>query len=126
MNYDFSLMAKTYNNLGASLNNIQYGQKDFPMQANPSETSSISLGSEKNQPRHENKLPIKIFNTNNVMRRVSNSLDKDSLNKKRKRYIKNNKFVYVHPGSAAAKKMELEKVNDFKIIFYSLFFHFQQ
>jgi hypothetical protein len=31
--------------------------------------------------------------------------------KKRKRYIKNNKFVYVHPGSAAARKMELEKVN---------------
>lgn len=33
--------------------------------------------------------------------------------KKRKRYIKNNKFVYVHPGSAAAKKMELEKVKNF-------------
>jgi hypothetical protein len=30
--------------------------------------------------------------------------------KKRKRYIKNNKFVYVHPGSAAAKKLEIKMV----------------
>ena len=118
MNYDFNLMAKTYNNLGAGLNNINYGQKEFPSQANPSETSSISLGSDKIQSRQENKLPIKIFNTNNVLRRTSNALDKDSFNKKRKRYIKNNKFVYVHPGSAAAKKMELEKVN---FIFLNIF-----
>ena len=47
-------------------------------------------------------------------------LDNEVMNKKRKRYIKNNKFVYVHPGSAAAKKMELEKVS----LFYSYIFYF--
>jgi hypothetical protein len=102
-------MAKTYSNL-SGINNVSYGNKDFPGQANHSETSSISLGSEQALTRGDSKIPIKIFNTNNVLRRHSNYLDKDSLLKKRKRYIKNNKFVYVHPGSAAAKKMELEKV----------------
>ena len=32
----------------------------------------------------------------------------DQLAKKRKRYIKNNKLVFVQPGSAAAKKLEVE------------------
>ena len=109
MNYDLSLMAKTYSNL-SGLNNLTYGNKDLPGQGNNSETSSISLGSDQVNTKGDSKQPIKIFNTNNVLRRHSNYLDKDSLFKKRKRYIKNNKFVYVHPGSAAAKKMELEKV----------------
>ena len=83
-----------------------------------SETSSISISSEK-QPRQklgENRITQRIFNTNNTISR-SSALDNDVTNKKRKRYIKNNKFVYVHPGSAAAKKMELEKVINF-LIFY--------
>ncbi len=108
MNYDLSLMAKTYNNFGG-LNGIPFGGKDFAHHGNPSETSSISLGSEKIH-KIEHKVPVKIFNTNSSIRRTG-GLDKESLLKKRKRYIKNNKFVYVHPGSAAAKKMELEKVS---------------
>jgi hypothetical protein len=117
MNYDLSLMAKNYN-LG-SLNNLPYPNKEYKAQANCSESSSISLGSENLQSKSDNKLPIKIFNTNSVIRR-NNSLGKDSFFKKRKRYIKNNKFVYVHPGSAAAKKMELEKVINY---FYLINFY---
>jgi hypothetical protein len=84
----------------------------MPLQPQPnkinSDTSSISISSDKNHagPRlHSGK----IFNTNNTL--VRNSIfDNESFNKKRKRYIKNNKFVYVHPGSAAAKRLEMEKV----------------
>ncbi len=77
------------------------------------DTSSISISSEKNitgsRPHNG-----KIFNTSNTI--VRNTIfHNDSFNKKRKRYIKNNKFVYVHPGSAAAKRLEMEKVNYKKI-----------
>ena len=90
---------------------------NMPFQSKPqkisSDTSSISLSSGKivSGPKLHNG---KIFNTSNTI--VRNSIfHSDSFNKKRKRYIKNNKFVYVHPGSAAAKRLEMEKVNFIKI-----------
>jgi hypothetical protein len=74
-----------------------------------SDTSSISISSDKNIIKlNENKIHNKLFNSTNCG--LSGRHDNDFFLKKRKRYIKNNKFVYVHPGSAAAKKMELEKV----------------
>ncbi len=72
-----------------------------------SDSSSISITSEKGDIKSEGRLPFKLFNSSNMSR----VLDNETL-KKRKRYIKNNKFVYVHPGSAAAKKMEMEKVRN--------------
>ena len=61
----------------------------------------------------------KLFNTSNVDNGKNNPTqqssspfqtlpNEDLLAKKRKRYIKNNKLVFVQPGSAAAKKLELE------------------
>ena len=61
----------------------------------------------------------KLFNTSNVDNGKNNPTqqssspfqtlpNEDLLAKKRKRYIKNNKLVLVQPGSAAAKKLELE------------------
>ena len=61
----------------------------------------------------------KLFNTSNVDNGNNNPTqqssspfqtlpNEDLLAKKRKRYIKNNKLVFVQPGSAAAKKLELE------------------
>jgi len=91
---------------------------NMPFQSKPqkisSDTSSISISSDKfvSGPKLHGG---KIFNTSNTI--VRNSIfHNDSFNKKRKRYIKNNKFVYVHPGSAAAKRLEMEKVNFIKIL----------
>ena len=60
----------------------------------------------------------KLFNTSNVDNGNNNPTQQSSpfqtlpneglLAKKRKQYIKNNKLVFVQPGSAAAKKLELE------------------
>ena len=61
----------------------------------------------------------KLFNTSNVDNGNNNPTQQSSspfqtlpneelLANKRKRYIKNNKLVFVQPGSAAAKKLELE------------------
>jgi hypothetical protein len=63
------------------------------------------------------KLHQRIFNTNIAPNIRLNGLQNDMLPKKRKRYIKNNKFVFVHPGSAAAKKLEMEKVRKCLLIF---------
>ena len=117
--YDLAGMAKSYRdyNMGNNilvnnqnindlnnLNNLNYGLNYGNMAE--SETSSISMSSGKNiiKPKEANYGSSKIFQTRNHLS------EKEVLNKKRKRYIKNNKFVYVHPGSAAAKKMEIEKV----------------
>lgn len=53
----------------------------------------------------------RIFTTNPIAKNLNNSELSDMTMKKRKRYIKNNKFVYVHPRSTAAKKLEKEEVN---------------
>lgn len=49
-------------------------------------------------------------NLDNSIMGLNNRSSEDHLNKKRKRYIKNNKFVYVHPDSTAAKILEREEV----------------
>jgi predicted lipase len=88
-----------------NINNLPYVQNNFMNKIN-SDTSSISISSEK-QIKRDGKVH-KLFNTNTISK--NSHFENDVMNKKRKRYIKNNKFVYVHPGSAAAKRMELEKV----------------
>lgn len=78
-------------------------QKEFAnMVKQNSDTSSISLSCDKNINKMNEK---KLFGGY-----IPKTNGESELSKKRKRYIKNNKFVYVHPGSAAAKKMDLDKV----------------
>jgi hypothetical protein len=50
----------------------------------------------------------RLFNISNVINH--SEVQNDLLHKKRKQYIKNGKFVFVPPDSAAAKKFEKEKV----------------
>jgi hypothetical protein len=96
-----------------NIRNIPF-QKDYPNANNKmnSDSSSISISSDKNDNNKigEEKFHQKLFKSRNCAFIDKDNLDNDFSLKKRKRYIKNNKFVYVHPGSAAAKKMELEKV----------------
>jgi hypothetical protein len=88
-------------------------QKDYNIQfRQASDTSSISVSSDKNIIKSDKPKPFLSTNTHLINK---SGVDNEYL-KKRKRYIKNNKFVYVHPGSAAAKKMELDKVNLFSKI----------
>lgn len=106
-----NLANKNFPNFGNmnNINNLPYVQKDFNNLQHKihSDTSSISISSDNKQIKKDKRL----FNTNNTGGHKSH-FENDLMNKKRKRYIKNNKFVYVHPGSAAAKRMELEKVKN--------------
>jgi hypothetical protein len=78
----------------------------------------MSISSDKNTNKiGENKIQHKLFNSTHCGFIRRGKMDNDFSMKKRKRYIKNNKFVYVHPGSAAAKKLELEKVLLFILFF---------
>jgi hypothetical protein len=69
------------------------------------ETSSMSISSENAHPKRKERL--KIFASTNGHKKLT--VEEIELLKKRKRYIKNNKFVYLHPNSAAAKRLA-EKV----------------
>lgn len=53
--------------------------------------------------------PIQNYSLNNSSSNLDTS--HDYMVKKRKRYLKNNKYVFVQPGSAAAKKLGLENEN---------------
>jgi hypothetical protein len=68
----------------------------------------MSIFSDCHTNQEKPKKKLKIFASINGSK--INSQDEIELNNKRKRYIKNNKFVYLHPNSAAAKKLE-EKVD---------------
>lgn len=96
-----------------NINPFQFQQKEnsqfFKIN---SETSSVSLSSDNNKVKEilkTNKGVNKYFNSSRSVNGQTDNFHQFTI-KKRKRYIKNNKFVYVHPGSAAAKKMELEKI----------------
>lgn len=69
------------------------------------ETSSMSMSSENVVPGKKEKL--RIFASTSGNKKLTD--EEIELLKKRKRYIKNNKFVYLHPNSAAAKRLA-EKV----------------
>lgn len=86
-----------------NMNNIIKDSNKFK-QMN-SDTSSISMSSDNLGKGTFSKNHVKLFSGTSLRSNVMNSME----NKKRKRYIKNNKFVFVHPGSAAAKKLEMEK-----------------
>lgn len=93
------------------MSSFQFPPIDLYSNLNKYNTENSSLISS------EKKNPIKIvdkfqkkFNCS-ISSKKNSSNHNELINKKRKRYIKNNKFVYVHPGSAAAKRLELEKVN---------------
>jgi len=63
----------------------------------------MSISSEGNNINENRKTRIKFLSTNRANNQLTN--EEIELLKKRKRYIKNNKFVYLHPSSAAAKKL---------------------
>ncbi len=65
----------------------------------------MSLSSENAVPNKKERL--KIFASTQGNKKLTD--EEIELLKKRKRYIKNNKFVYLHPNSTAAKKLA-EKV----------------
>lgn len=113
--YDYNInnaFQKNYNNI----NQLNFPQKDNPQQFKMnSETSSMSSDNRLKEIIKGAKQQTKLFNSTQSIGKHFNE-DHAMFIKKRKRYIKNNKFVYVHPGSAAAKKMELERV-----IFYFYF-----
>ncbi len=95
-------------NLGGNLNNLNNLAFQQDYQKINSDTSSITISSDQNKPTIKHRL----FNSTNCANINKDDGDNNDFStKKRKRYIKNNKFVYVHPGSAAAKKLELEKIN---------------
>jgi hypothetical protein len=102
------------NQISSSKNILSQPQYTFAVQKENisnmhknSETSSFSAMSDREV---KNVKHVYSSNKDTTGKKLFNSSNRNSeLNKKRQRYIKNNKFVYVHPGSAAAKKMELEK-----------------
>jgi len=67
----------------------------------------MSITSDGNAIAYHKKEKNKIFLSTNGNKKLTE--EEIELLKKRKRYIKNNKFVYLHPNSAAAKKLS-EKV----------------
>jgi hypothetical protein len=78
----------------------------------------MSLSSEGNIPKEIKKPRLKFFSSTNGIKKLTDQ--EIELLKKRKRYIKNNKFVYLHPNSAAAKKLVEVNVKHTLILKYNL------
>ncbi len=113
---DIQELVKNYTQNSNNINcisSLQYPTLDLYNNLNKlnAENTSLIYSDKKN--------PVKIVENNKYQKKFNCSISSkkntsnhnELINKKRKRYIKNNKFVYVHPGSAAAKRLELEKVN---------------
>lgn len=112
-NFNFAI-----NNVNNYINDSQPSQLGNVNQAK-SETSSMSVKSSSEKmikPKKiaaVTKVPHRIFNSTNSISNSGNLLrpePKDLLAKIRRRSIKNNKIVFVHSASAAAKKIAQEKV----------------
>ena len=102
----FKNLSRSFNNINLAFSNVNNYFNEQGVNYNPikTESSSISINSGNN--KKNIKLQSNIFNSTNTR----NNMKKDFVSKIRRRSIKNNKIVFVHSLSAAAKKAASEKV----------------
>ena len=103
----FKNLSRSFNNINLAFSNVNNYFNEQGVNYNPikTESSSVSINSGNN--KKNVKLQSNIFNSTSTR---NLNLKKDFVSKIRRRSIKNNKIVFVHSLSAAAKKAASEKV----------------
>ena len=109
------------NNLSKLMSNQIYPPQSFQpqMPTGPTPIQGMPENYLLKRPEIKQEKSHKLFNTSNVdkvqspnpmppFQSLPNDNNRELLQNTRKRYIKNNKLVFVQPGSAAAKKLEME------------------